>query len=102
MFDATRATLPCFTLKLEAKLRTNADQCLSERAMLDYAVSRLEGKALDIIMSDSDEASEDLTITSMATLFAIFKEAFSDRDPINNALRELQELRQGKGDFATY
>lgn len=102
MFDGTRTALPRFTLKLKAKLRTNADRFLSERAMVDYAISRLEGKALDIIMSHSDEATEDLTITTMAKLFTTLKEAFGDPDPINTARRELQALRQGKGDFASY
>lgn len=50
MFDGNRATLPCFTLKLKANLRTNANWFLSERAMVDFTVSRLEGKALDIII----------------------------------------------------
>lgn len=102
MFDGTSATLPHFTLNLKAKLRTDADRFLSERAMVDYAVSRLVGKALDIITSHSDKATEDLTITTMVTLFGTLKEAFGDPNPINTAQRELQPLRQGNCEFANY
>lgn len=70
--------------------------------MVDYLVSRLERKAVDIIMSHSNEAPEDLTFTTRAALFIILMEAFGDLHPINTARRELQAVQQGKGDFATY
>lgn len=83
MFDGTWLTLPRFTLKLEAKLSTKADRFRSERAIGDCSVSRLEGKALDINMSHSNEAPKDLTITTLAALFVTLKQTFRDLDLIN-------------------
>lgn len=102
MFNGARTNLPQFILKLKAKLRTNADRFLSDTAHVDNAVSRLEGKALDLVISHADDETEELTIFTVATLMTTLKEAFGDPDPINTAHRQLLALRHGKGDFATY
>lgn len=60
--------------------------------MVNSAVNRLGAKSLDIIMSHCDKATDEPTITTMATLFATLKEAFSNWDPTNTACRKLQSL----------
>lgn len=102
MYSGSRTTLSSFTLKLHNKLRTNADRFPSDIAQVDYAVSRLEGQALDLIMSIQNEDTEELEIANVSTLIATLKTAFGDPDPTNMARRELHELQQCKQDFATY
>lgn len=96
-----KRTLPSFTLTLKAKLRTNANRSLTDTAHVDYAVSRPEGKAMDIVMSHVDENTGQLDIATVANLLTTLKEGFADPDPTNTAGHELQHLTQGKGDFAS-
>lgn len=102
MYSGSRTTLSSFTLKLRTKLRTNADRFPSDVSQVDYAVSRLEGQALDLIMASQNEETEELDIASVSVLIQMLKTAFGDPDPTNTARRELQQLQQTKQDFATY
>lgn len=49
-----------------------------------------------------NEETEELNITNVATLFALLKTCFADPDTTSTARYELHQLRQEKGDFATY
>lgn len=60
--------------------------------MVDYAVSRVERCALDIIMSHTNEDTEDLDIKTVVELLRIFKEWFGYPDPTGTARRELFQL----------
>lgn len=68
--------------------------------MVCYAASRMEGDALEVIMSHTNEA-EELTIVSPTAFIEILKTSFGDPDPKGTARRALGTFKQGKGAFAT-
>ncbi|KAH0603989.1 uncharacterized protein H6S33_007020 [Morchella sextelata] len=100
-FDGTHTKLPGFITQLQMKLEVNDDRFRNEAAKVIYAVSCLEGRALDqaVPLVNANPAAP----FSSATAFVTHLEAsFGDPDPRGTARRQLVALKQCKGDFATY
>lgn len=85
MYNWSRAFLPEFTLKLKVKLQINGDSYLSQTAQVDYILRRVKGKALNVIMTQTNKETEILTITTVAKLLTTLKNAFGDSNPIYTA-----------------
>ncbi|KAH0605158.1 uncharacterized protein H6S33_005140 [Morchella sextelata] len=100
-FDGTRTKLPGFTTQLRMKLEVNHDRFRNEAAKVIYAVSRLEGRALDQVVPLVN-ANPAAPFSSVTAFVAHLEASFGDPDPRGTARRQLVALKQGKGDFATY
>ncbi|KAH0606068.1 uncharacterized protein H6S33_004525 [Morchella sextelata] len=100
-FDGTRNKLPGFTTQLRIKLEVNHDRFRNEAAKVIYAVSRLEGRALDQVVPLVN-ANPAAPLSSVTAFVAHLEASFGDPDPRGTARRQLVTLKQGKGDFATY
>ncbi|KAH0608775.1 uncharacterized protein H6S33_001003 [Morchella sextelata] len=66
-----------------------------------YAVSCLEGRALDQVVPLVN-ANPAAPFSSVTALVTHLEASFGDPDPRGTARRQLIALKQGKGDFATY
>ncbi|KAH0609663.1 uncharacterized protein H6S33_013149 [Morchella sextelata] len=100
-FDGTRTKLPGFTTQLRMKLEVNHDRFRNEAAKVIYAVSRLEGRALDQVVPLVN-ANPAAPFSSVTAFVAHLEASFGDPDPRGTARRQLVALKQRKGDFATY
>ncbi|KAH0606520.1 uncharacterized protein H6S33_003354, partial [Morchella sextelata] len=100
-FDGTCTKLPGFTTQLRMKLEVNHDRFRNEAAKVIYAVSRLEGRALDQVVPLVN-ANPAAPFSSVTAFVAHLEASFGDPDPRGTARRQLVALKQGKGDFATY
>ncbi|KAI0992076.1 hypothetical protein K3495_g16110, partial [Podosphaera aphanis] len=100
-FNGTRAKLPGFITQLRMKLEVNDDRFRNESAKVIYSISRLEGRALDQIVPLVN-AKPSAPFSSIVAFIAHLEASFGDPDPRGTALQELNELRQGSGDFASY
>lgn len=58
--------------------------------------------ALDIVMGQINESTEELDNPNIPALLILLKTAIGDPDITSTARHELHQLRQGKGYFATY
>lgn len=81
MFNRSWTLFPSFTLKLWAKLRTNADLQLTKTAKVDYLVSRLEGKVLDKVKAPLDKETDNFNIADVATLLKFLEHLFETQTP---------------------
>ncbi|KAH0609146.1 uncharacterized protein H6S33_001374 [Morchella sextelata] len=100
-FDGTHTKLPGFTTQLRMKLEVNHDRFRNEAAKIIYAVSRLEGRALDQVVPLIN-ANPAAPFSSVTAFVAHLEASFGDTDPRGTTRRQLVALKQGKGDFATY
>jgi hypothetical protein len=100
-FDGTRTKLSGFITQLRMKLEVNDDRFRNEAAKVIYAVSPLEGRALDqvIHLVNANLAAH---FSSVTAFIAHLKVSFGDPDPRNTVRSQLVTLKQGKGDFTTY
>jgi hypothetical protein len=83
------------------KLDVNDDRFRNEAATVIYAVTRLEGRALDQVIPLVN-ANPAAPFSSVTTFVAHLEASFGDSDPWGTARRQLVALKQGKEDFATY
>ncbi|KAH0608327.1 uncharacterized protein H6S33_001461 [Morchella sextelata] len=100
-FDGTRTKLPRFITQLRMKLEVNHDRFRNEAAKVIYAVSHLEGRALDQVIPLIN-ANPAAPFSSITAFVAHLEASFGDPDPQNTARPQLVALKQGKGDFANY
>jgi hypothetical protein len=100
-FNGTRTKLSGFTTQLRMKLEVNHDRFRNEAANVIYAVSRLEGRALDQVVPLIN-ANPAAPFSSVTAFVAHLEASFGDPDPRGTTRRQLVALKQGKGDFATY
>ncbi|KAH0606065.1 uncharacterized protein H6S33_004522 [Morchella sextelata] len=100
-FDGTRTKLLGFTTQLRMKLEVNHDRFRNEAAKVIYAISRLEGRALDQVVPLVN-ANPAAPFSSVTAFVAHLEASFGDPDSRGTARRQLVALKQGKGDFATY
>lgn len=91
-----RDKLKSFLVQLRLKAATLSD----EQARLRYAVSVLDGPALDQLIPHVKNETVDLT--NLQALIDILEAAFGDPDKQGTAARKLSSLRQAGRDFATY
>lgn len=100
-FDGTRAKLPGFVTQLRMKLEVNHDRFRNDGAKVIYSISRLEGRALDQVVPLVN-TNPSAPFSSVTSFLAYLDASFGDPDPRGTARRELNKLKQGSGDFATY
>lgn len=100
-FNGTRAKLPGFLTQLRMKLEVNSDRFRNEAAQVIYAISCLEGRALDQVVPLVN-SNPSMPFSSISAFIAHLEASFGDPDPRGTARRELVALKQGTGDFATY
>lgn len=93
-FNVESAELAGFLLQLRNKLTINADRFLNEYSKIYYAASRLEGDALEVILSHTNDA-EELTIATTTGFIKILKTSFRNANHQGTAQRALTALRQG-------
>ncbi|KAH0603198.1 uncharacterized protein H6S33_008202 [Morchella sextelata] len=99
-FDDTHTKLPEFTTQLRMKLEVQHHRFRNEAAKVIYAVSRLEGRALDQVVPLVN-ANPAAPFSSVTAIVAQVKASFRDPDPRGTTCHQLVDLKQGKGDFAT-
>ncbi|KAH0615360.1 uncharacterized protein H6S33_000996, partial [Morchella sextelata] len=100
-FDGTRMKLPGFTTQLGMKLEVNHDRFRNEAAKVIYAVSCLEGRALDQVVPLIN-ANPTGPFSSVTAFVAYLEALFGDPDPQGTVRLQLVALKQSKGDFAIY
>ena len=89
-----------FVDKLRLKLTGNHDRYPTDQNKVDYAVSRLEGKAHDLIRPHLQGGR--VTFATLDALVAHLDAAYSDPNKAITATQHLQKLRQGKRSFSEY
>ena len=98
-FDGQRSKLRGFLVKLRLKLQ-EPKAFRDEQAKLRYIVGRLEGLALDQVMSFVIPSGIDFD--TVDDMIDHLKTCFDDPDRMGTATRALRTTKQGTRDFATY
>lgn len=89
-----------FAFELNNKVKSNADHYLDEAAKVSYAITRLEGTALDLVRPRMLHAGQEFhTVESLMTFLAT---TFGDPDKKNTASTALLQIRQRNRCFHDY
>ena len=100
VFSGERKELRTFIASLRLKLQGNADRYPLPQNQLQYAYSRLSGKAAQQVLPRVKSAGIDFV--DLEDMIRFLENAFGDPDRKASAQRELQTLKQKNQDFATF
>jgi len=99
MFNGNRDKLRPFLTKLRLKL-AEPNAFRDEQARLRYIIGRLEGAALNQVISFVTPDGVDFSNTE--ALITHLNTCFDDPDRTGTAVRKLQSIRQGTREFSAY
>jgi len=99
MYSGNRDKLRPFLTKLRLKL-AEPNAFRDEQARLRYVVGRLEGAALNQVISFV--TSDGVNFANTEALITHLNACFDDPDRTGTAVRKLQAIRQGTREFSSY
>jgi hypothetical protein len=102
MFDGTRDKLRSFVTQLRLKLFSDASRFPTARLRVSYAISRLEGRAMEQLLPYIRDNGQIVNLEDVEHVISILQTTFGDPDRAATARHKLQALRQGNKEFSVY
>ena len=101
IYSGVRDELDKFLIQLRTKLLINHDYWPTNTDRLRYCLSRVEDKALDVVLPHF-KPDDSITLANPKEFMDLLTQAFGDPDKQHTAQRELDRLQMKKDPFANY
>jgi hypothetical protein len=99
-FDGTRSDFRRFKTMIYGKLKSQTDYFPDPQSRMRYVVSRLTGKAFDLIVPYSNNG--DFSLSDYSDIIDMLERAFGDADTARLARNKLYSLKQRNMEFSAF